>query len=95
MLNERIRDLRCAMKLNQTELAEKLNVSKQTVSNWENNNILPSIDTLIKVADFFGVSIDYLLGMENKRNDILDTSALTDEEIQDLQKVINHIRKNR
>lgn len=95
MLYERIKDLRCSMKLNQTELAEKLNVSKQTVSNWENNNIQPSIDTLIKIAVFFSVTTDYLLGVENKRSDNLDTSALTNEEIKDIQKIIDHIRKNR
>lgn len=95
ILNERIKNLRCAIKLSQTELAEKLSVSKQTVSNWENNNIQPSIDTLIRIADFFSVTVDYLLGMENRRNGILDISALTEDEVQDIQKIINHIRKNR
>ena len=41
MLNERIRELRNAAGISQVELAEKLGVSKQSVSNWENDNIQP------------------------------------------------------
>lgn len=44
MLGDRIKTLRTARNLSQVELARKLNVSKQSVSNWENNNILPSVD---------------------------------------------------
>lgn len=46
MFGDQIKALRQAAKLNQVQLAEKLNVSKQSVSNWENNNIMPSIDML-------------------------------------------------
>ena len=42
MLGERILELRTAHNWTQVQLAQKLNVSKQAVSNWENNNILPS-----------------------------------------------------
>ena len=61
MLNERIRELRTAIGFSQVELAEKLGVSKQSVSNWENDNIQPSIEMLIKIAHTFNVSTDYLL----------------------------------
>ena len=47
MLNERIRELRNAAGISQVELAEKLGVSKQSVSNWENDNIQPSIEMLV------------------------------------------------
>ena len=46
MLNERIKELRIAYKMNQIEFGKKLNVTKQSVSNWENNNIQPSVDML-------------------------------------------------
>lgn len=46
MLGEQIRKLRLARNLSQVELAQQLNVTKQSVSNWENNNIMPSIDML-------------------------------------------------
>lgn len=64
MLGLRIRELRTSFGWSQVELAEKLNVSKQTVSNWENDNIQPSIEMLVRVAKIFRVSTDYLLGLD-------------------------------
>ncbi len=65
MLGKRIYALRTAFGWNQVQLAEKLNISKQTVSNWENENIQPSIDMLVRVAKLFRVSTDYLLGLDD------------------------------
>ena len=45
------------------QVAQKLGITKQTVSNWENDNIQPSIDMLIKLSKIFNVSTDYLLGL--------------------------------
>ena len=64
MFSNRIRFLRQSKQLNQVQLSEKLDVTKQSISNWENGNILPSVEMLIKIADFFGVSTDYLLGRD-------------------------------
>lgn len=64
MLGLRIRELRTSFGWSQVELADKLNISKQTVSNWENDNIQPSIEMLMRVAKVFQVSTDYLLGLE-------------------------------
>lgn len=94
MLGDTIKTLRFALKLNQSELADKLSVSKQTVSNWENNNIQPSIDTLIKLSRFFGVTTDYLLGVEREKQ-ALDIQTLTVEEIEHVQHIIDDIRKLR
>jgi len=65
MLNKRIHDLRLSFGWSQVELAKRLQVSKQAVSNWENDNIQPSIDMLVRLADTFGVTTDYLLGRED------------------------------
>ena len=65
MLGVRINELRIALGWNQVQLAEKLKISKQTVSNWENENIQPSIEMLIRIAKLFHVSTDYLLGLDN------------------------------
>ena len=65
MLGVRINELRRAMGWSQVQLAEKLNISKQTVSNWENENIQPSIEMLVRIAKLFHVSTDYLLGLDN------------------------------
>ena len=75
MFNETLKTLRLSHNLNQVQLAQKLNVSKQTISNWENNNIQPSIDMLIKIADTFSVTTDYLLERENRA--YIDVSDLT------------------
>lgn len=75
-LNDNIKMLRKQQGLSQVELSTQLNVSKQCVSNWENDNVQPSIEMLIKLADFFHVSTDFLLGRSFKT--ILDVSDLTD-----------------
>ena len=64
MLGQRINEMRTAFGWSQVELAKRLGVAKQTVSNWENDNIQPSIDMLLKLAKLFGVTTDYLLGQE-------------------------------
>ena len=63
MLGQRIAELRLALGWSQVELSKRLRVAKQTVSNWENDNIQPSIDMLIKLSKIFNVSTDYLLGL--------------------------------
>lgn len=88
MLGERIKTLRTARNLSQVELAKKLNVSKQSVSNWENNNILPSIDLIKKLAAFFSCSTDYLLEMEQEHL-LVEFTDLTLEQRMHIQQIIN------
>lgn len=76
--------------MNQVELAEKLGVSKQSVSNWENDNILPSIDMLLKISHLFSVSTDYLL-CEDKRT-FLEVTNLSELQISHIQQIIDDIR---
>ena len=65
MLGQRISQLRSALGWSQVDLATRLNVAKQTVSNWENENILPSIEMLVRLTRVFGVSADYLLELDS------------------------------
>lgn len=60
----RIRELREAKGIQQKELAIDLCVSQPTVSDWESGRKIPSAKSTLKLADYFGVSIDYLLGRE-------------------------------
>ncbi|MBR2734576.1 MAG: helix-turn-helix transcriptional regulator [Clostridia bacterium] len=90
MLGERIKLLRKANKLNQVELGNKLEVTKQTVSNWENENILPSVDMLIKICEFFNVSTDYILGLDDKT--YIEVTGLSVETLAHIQQIINDIR---
>lgn len=71
MLGDRIKLIREANKLNQVEFGKILNVTKQTVSNWENNNIQPSIEMVKKIALKFGVSSDYILELEDIRPHVI------------------------
>ncbi|MFR5875870.1 MAG: helix-turn-helix domain-containing protein [Eubacterium sp.] len=92
MLGERIKELRDAHGINQVKLGEALFVKKQTVSNWENNNILPSIDMLIKIADYFSVSTDYLLCRDDRQCLIVD--GLTTKQIAHINQIVKDIKGN-
>ena len=91
MFYERIKELRLSLGINQVQFAKKLNVTKQCVSNWENANLQPSIDMLIRIAQTFSVSTDYLLGLNNKP--ALNAEGLTSEQILHLRAIIDDIRK--
>lgn len=89
MLNDRIKELRVAHSLTQVELAANLNVTKQCISNWENNNIQPSVDMLIKIAKYFSVSTDYLLCIYNRN--FIEVEGLTDIQTAHIRQIINDI----
>ena len=61
----RLKELRLAKKLTQKDVAEVIKVSPQSYGYYENWVNKPDPETLIKLADFFNCSIDYLLGREN------------------------------
>ena len=88
--NEKIRQLRLARNLSQVDLAKALGVTKQSISNWENNNIQPSIDMLIRLAQFFSVSTDYLLGLDRQK--YIEISELTDCQLAHIAAIIDDIR---
>lgn len=89
MLNESIKRLRIAKKMNQVDFGKSLGVTKQCVSNWENDNVVPSVEMLIKIADFFGVSTDFLLGRDEKR--VIEVSGLTDEQINHIMNFVKEL----
>lgn len=60
--NEMLGELRIENNFTRAQLAEKLNVSIRLISYWENGQRECDFDMLIKIADIFSVSIDYLLG---------------------------------
>lgn len=90
-LNENIRQLRLQLGINQVEFATRIGVTKQCVSNWESDNVLPSIEMLTRLADFFGVSTDQLLGREQFST--LDVTGLTPEQIAHLRLLIADLRR--
>lgn len=68
----RLRELRNRYGLTQNEIANKLNVSGQTILNWENGIYEPKINQLIQLADLFNVSVDYLIERKNSSKSIDD-----------------------
>ena len=60
-IGERIYNLRTKADMSQGDLAEKLNVSRQSVSKWENNNSTPDIEKLVLLASVFGITVDELV----------------------------------
>lgn len=65
IFGQRVKELREEKGLSQEALAELLQVSKGIISYWETGKSEPKGNSLIKVAKFFGVTTDYLLGLEN------------------------------
>lgn len=59
---KQIRQIRKDAKLTQEQMAAKLNVSRQAVSNWENNKNLPDLEMIITISRVFGLSLDQLMG---------------------------------
>jgi len=68
ILAKRLRELREEKGLTQKELAQALGLnSKSTITNYEQNSRDPDYETLIKIAKYFEVSVDFLLGQTDKR----------------------------
>lgn len=87
--SSRIKELRSFNSITQRDLAKYLNTKCSTISNWESRGNEPTADYIIKIADYFGVSTDYLLGRENDEGNIITVSpGLTDEE----QRLVDYYR---
>lgn len=90
MLGQRICELRTSFGWSQVELAKRLSVAKQTVSNWENGNIQPSIDMLVRLSQIFHVTTDYMLGFEDVPR--LDVQGLSSAAIAHIALLIDDLR---
>lgn len=90
MICEHIKNLRESRSLTQAELAKKLGVTRAAVNAWEMGISTPSTAYLVELADFFGVSVDYLLGQQ--RNAQLDISGLLPEDVDVIYRLITLLR---
>ena len=66
LFSHRLRKLRNEKKLKQDELAKAIQVSQRTISSWENAVVEPNLIYLKKIANFFCVSVDYLVGNDSE-----------------------------
>lgn len=78
-LSTRLKELRTNMNLRQDQVAKLIGVNKNAISTYENDVRQPSFEILIRLANLYRVSTDYLLGRTNSRT--LDLSELTEEEV--------------
>jgi len=82
----RFRELRESRGLNQTQVGELANVAQSAVSKWERGESEPPHGTLRILADFYGVSIDYLLGREPETERAPDTAEAVSEALTEKEK---------
>lgn len=90
MLGERIRRLREERGLSQKQLAERIGVQKQSVSNWENENAMPSMDKFLQLVEFFRTTPNYMLGYEVKAG--IDVTGLSEKEIAHIMLIVGDLK---
>lgn len=91
LLGARLRKLRDDKELTQKQLAEMLKVKKATVSSYEKDKTLPSLEVFRKICDIFQVSADYLL--ELNENPQRDRTELTDNQVSILDNLMEEFRR--
>ena len=98
-IGEKIRQLRSQHKMTQEQLADRLGVSYQSVSRWENGVTYPDIEFLPAIAKHFSVTLDYLLGQDDAeklkqiRKRICGISEMTENDAEGLIDVIRTCRR--
>ncbi len=87
----RLKNLRLRKHMTQSDLAERLGVTKSVISAYETGLRMPSYDILIKISRIFRVTTDYLLGLESKQE--IDVSGLTEDEIHALTNLVKAMQR--
>lgn len=87
----RLRELRESKNLTQTQVAKRLNLSKTTISGYENNIKTPSLDVLVKLSILYDVSSDYILGLENRKMLLLD--GITQNQVEILEILLREFKE--
>lgn len=72
---QNLKSLRTSKGISQQQLADIIGVSQQSINKYENHNVEPDIATLIRIADFFQTSVDFLIGHTEIRRKIEQTSS--------------------
>lgn len=89
----KIKKLRKQKHMTQQQLAERVGISKAMISAYETEMRYPSYDVLIKLAATFGVSTDYLLGLDKKKT--IDITDLNEEEMQIVMTLLSVLRNRK
>ncbi len=90
MIANKIKALREAKGITQSELAKKLSVTRAGVNSWEQGLSTPSPSSIVELANFFGVSTDYLLGITE--NASINVSGLDDKAVAVLTELVERMK---
>lgn len=88
-----LKELRLQAGMTQKDLAAKIGVTKSVISYYELRDRSPSPEVLIKLANIFHVSVDYLLGRESRQEPIIDISGLSEEDIAVVRTVAEALKR--
>lgn len=77
MFSKRLRELRTEKQVSQSDLAKALGISNRTISMYEQKNSEPNIETLVKIANYFGVTTDYLVGLTDVKGSDIDSAYMS------------------
>ena len=91
MFGERLKELRTLRGLSQEELGKRLGVSKQTVSNWEIENVTPALDMFLNIVNYFHTTPNYLLGYDAAH--MLNMEGLDDHEVSHTMLFVDDLKK--
>lgn len=92
MIADKIKMLRNANNMTQSELARKLNITRSSVNAWEMGISIPSTTFIVELAQLFRVSTDYLLDLPTHNS--IDISALNETEISIVYNLIRYFHQN-
>ncbi len=103
MFGQKLKELRSSKNRTQQQLADYLGISRAAYSHFENSRNDPDRETIVKLADYFNVSTDYLLGRENREYQNPESKSQTvaahidedvsEEEMEDILNYIEFIRQ--
>ncbi len=91
----KLRELRISNNISQAELGKILNVTGQTILNWENGIYEPKISQLILLAEYFNVTIDYLVEKPAGNDVVVDLSGLNENEIAHIKLIVDDFKKRK
>ncbi len=92
-LGERLQSQRQLLNISQKEAAIAISASASIISNYESGERTPSLENLIALARLYHCSTDYLLGFSSNKDTMIDTSMLTEKQLQLLQHFLQSLNK--
>lgn len=88
----RLKELREAKHLSQTDVASRLNVSRSTISGYESNTTTPSLEQFTRLAILYNTSLDYMMGLDNRICFYLD--GLSENQQQTILDIVNRLKQS-